>query len=136
MMTDYDTNIHTNPDAREWAKFFRETNPNCNVSDDVMIGWFANAMMAMHDHLVLKGNPINGDHAQYLIDKAKECGHIELGKFAAAADKIRDETNERANASWGLMCEKMVAIEREAQCQCPEQCRPIPRDIFDIQYLA
>jgi hypothetical protein len=23
----------------------------------------------MHDHLVLKGNPINGDHAQYLIDK-------------------------------------------------------------------
>jgi hypothetical protein len=26
-------------------------------------------MMAMHDHLVLKGNPINGDHAQYLLDK-------------------------------------------------------------------
>jgi hypothetical protein len=68
---DYDMTIHTNPDAREWAKFFRETNPDCNVSDDIMTGWFANAMMAMHDHLVLKGNPINGDHAQYLIDKAK-----------------------------------------------------------------
>ena len=35
-----------------------------------MTAWFANAMMAMHDHLVLKGNPINGDHAQYLLDKA------------------------------------------------------------------
>ena len=70
-MTVYDMNIHTNPDAREWVKFFRETNPDCNVSDDIMIGWFANAMMAMHDHLVLKGNPINGDNAQYLIDKAK-----------------------------------------------------------------
>ena len=121
-MIDYDMNIHTNPDARAWAKFFRETNPNCNVSDDTMIGWFANAMMAMHDHLVLKGNPINGDHAQYLIDKAKECGYIELGKFAAAdADKIRDETNERANASWGLMCKKMVAIEREACAKLCEQ---------------
>ena len=69
-MTDYDITIHTNPDARAWAKFFKEMNPNCNLSDDIMIGWFSNAMMAMHDHLVFKGNPINGDHAQYLIDKA------------------------------------------------------------------
>ena len=68
-MSNYDMTIHTNPDARAWAKFFRETNPNCSVSDDVMIGWFANAMMAMHDHVVFKGNPINGDHVQYLIDE-------------------------------------------------------------------
>jgi hypothetical protein len=33
-----------------------------------MLGWFANAMMAMHDHIMLKGQPINGDHAQYLVD--------------------------------------------------------------------
>ena len=26
---------------------------------------------------------------------------------------VREETNARANASWTLMCEKMVAIERE-----------------------
>jgi hypothetical protein len=25
----------------------------------------------MHDHLVLKGNPINGDHAEYML-KGKE----------------------------------------------------------------
>lgn len=50
-MANYDMNIHTNPDAMAWAKFFRECNPDCNVEDDVMLGWFANAMMAMHDHL-------------------------------------------------------------------------------------
>lgn len=64
----YDMSIHSNPDARAWARFFAETYPNCNVPEDVMLGWFANAMMAMHDHLA-GGGPLNGDHAQYLIDQ-------------------------------------------------------------------
>ena len=68
--------IHTNPDARAWAKFFGEKYKVWSEdgvesdSEALMTAWFANAMMAMHDHLVLKGNPINGDHAQYLLDKA------------------------------------------------------------------
>lgn len=63
----YDMSIHTNPDAMAWTKFFRECNPDCNVADDVMLGWFSNAMMAMHDHL--KGNPIhNADHAQAFME--------------------------------------------------------------------
>lgn len=64
----YDMSIHQNPDALAWAKFFRETNPNCNVPDDVMHGWFANAMMAMHDHL-MGGGPINGDQAEYMMNQ-------------------------------------------------------------------
>jgi hypothetical protein len=48
-MSDYDMSIHTNPDAMSWVKFFRESNPDCSVSDDLMLTWFANAMMAMHD---------------------------------------------------------------------------------------
>ena len=68
-MNDYDMTIHTNPDPMVWTKFFRECNPECNVSNETMVAWFANAMMAMHDHLTLNGNPINGDHAQYLLDK-------------------------------------------------------------------
>ena len=32
----------------------------------------------------------------------------------AFAELVREEANARANASWTLMCEKMVAIEREA----------------------
>jgi hypothetical protein len=35
-----------------------------------MIGWFANAMMAMHDHLK-GGGPLNGDHAQFLLDQER-----------------------------------------------------------------
>lgn len=72
MALDYDMSIHQNPDARAWAKFFAETNPNCNVDEDMMRAWFANAMMAMHDHLVLKGQPINGDHAQFMLDQAHD----------------------------------------------------------------
>ena len=50
MPANYDMSIHTNPSAAAWTEFFRTTHPDCNVPDDVMLGWFANAMMAMYDH--------------------------------------------------------------------------------------
>jgi hypothetical protein len=46
---DYDHSIHSNPDAVAWAKFYKEINPDADES--LMLGWFANAMMAMHDHI-------------------------------------------------------------------------------------
>jgi hypothetical protein len=46
----YDMSIHDNPGALAWTRFFMETYPACNVDDQTMFGWFANAMMAMHDH--------------------------------------------------------------------------------------
>jgi len=67
-MTKHDLMMLTCTDAMEWTKYFRQKNPNCNIDDDVMLGWFANAMMAMHDHIMLRGQPINGDHAQWLVD--------------------------------------------------------------------
>ena len=67
----YDMSIHTNPDAMAWTKFFRQVNPDCNVDDDVMLAWFSNAMMAMHDHLVYQGAPINGDHAEFILSQTK-----------------------------------------------------------------
>ena len=48
-MSDYDMSIHSSTDAREWTDFFFKTYPNCNVDREAMIGWFANAMMAMYD---------------------------------------------------------------------------------------
>jgi hypothetical protein len=56
-MTEYDMSIHTNPDARAWAEFFvktrSESDDPASFGSDVehMQTWFANAMMAMHDHL-------------------------------------------------------------------------------------
>lgn len=40
------------PDAMAWAKSFCAINPDCGLDEGVMVGWFANAMMAMHDHLL------------------------------------------------------------------------------------
>ena len=48
---DYDRNIHRNPDAAAWADLFVATFPGLADKHDLMLGWFANAMMAMHDHL-------------------------------------------------------------------------------------
>lgn len=58
-MSDYDMSIHTNPDATAWARFYTQTREQFEASgrdgrfddEENMVGWFANAMMAMHDHL-------------------------------------------------------------------------------------
>ena len=50
----YDMTIHKNPDAQAWAKFFMTTWEAIGrpiPTEEMMIGWFANAMMAMHDHM-------------------------------------------------------------------------------------
>jgi hypothetical protein len=51
----------------------------------------------------------------------------------------REEANRRANASWTLMCEKMVAAEREACAKCVEEKAKgyedraaQPKDVRDI----
>lgn len=48
-----ETAIHSDPSADAWAKFFKEHFPDGQPVPglDTMRGWFANAMMAMHDHI-------------------------------------------------------------------------------------
>jgi hypothetical protein len=61
-------------DAQKWAQEFRQIAIKLGYSDmdeGWLIGWFANAMMAMHDY---GRGPINGDHAQFLIDQARGDG--------------------------------------------------------------
>ena len=53
------------------------------IDEAYMTAWFANAMMAMHDHLVLNGNPINGDHAACMLE------HMDYEK-----EKVRDLSGE------------------------------------------
>ena len=55
-MSNYDMKIHSNPDAKAWAKFFIQTKKEGSwqiedIDESLMLAWFANAMMAMHDHL-------------------------------------------------------------------------------------
>jgi hypothetical protein len=51
---DYDRAIHHNPDAKAWADLFVTTFPRLADKHDLMLGWFANSMMAMHDYLLTK----------------------------------------------------------------------------------
>ena len=68
-MTDYDMSINTNPNAQAWAKFFIETTKNMDRDsfrdEGYMIGWFANAMMAMHDHLTGQGVTVLDDGSAF-----------------------------------------------------------------------
>ena len=53
-----------------------------------------------------------------LTDRGMELKELEaFAKLVAA--KATEEANARANASWTLMCKKMVAFEREA---CANLC--------------
>jgi len=54
---EYDRAIHHNPDAKAWADLFVQTFPAQADQHELMLGWFANAMMAMHDWLKTKESP-------------------------------------------------------------------------------
>lgn len=56
-----------NDDAQKWTEAFFQYNPDANVEYDTMIGWFANAIERSHDYRT--GTIINGEHAQYLMDR-------------------------------------------------------------------
>ena len=55
--------LHGTIDARDWAREFVRINGG---DEQLMIGWFANAIMAGYDY---RRGPLNGDHAQFLLDK-------------------------------------------------------------------
>lgn len=56
---DYDMAIHSSTSALEWAELFIKTKNETSfeIDKDLMLGWFANAMMAMHDSIF--NNEIN-----------------------------------------------------------------------------
>ena len=54
------------------------------------------------------------------VDNYQISGNASIERFAALVEAAATEkANERANASWASMCEKMVAAEREA---CAKVC--------------
>ena len=66
-MTTYDMSIHTNPDAMAWAKFFCARHPDCGLDETIMFGWFANSMMAMHDHLTGQAPIVLPDGSAFFV---------------------------------------------------------------------
>jgi hypothetical protein len=51
-MSDYDMSIHHNPSGAAWAKFFMEMKNKVNfeIDEDLMLGWFCNAMEARSNY--------------------------------------------------------------------------------------
>lgn len=73
-INNYDHSIHNNPDACAWARFFMETKARVpTIADDegCMIGWFANAMMAMHDFMEGKRKKESANLSSEDAEKAK-----------------------------------------------------------------
>jgi len=54
-------------DASKWAAAFCQINPDINVDEDRMLGWFANAIMHALD--TERGTIINGEHVEYLLSR-------------------------------------------------------------------
>jgi hypothetical protein len=65
---DYDRHIHQNRDAAAWADFFVATFPGLADKRDLMLGWFANAMMAMHDSLKAEQRDACGDAVAWMTE--------------------------------------------------------------------
>ena len=71
-----------------------------------------------------------------IIEMAKQAGlpeaiiemtPIAFERFAKlVAEKATEEANARANASWTLMCKKMVALEREACAKVCDELQDVP----------
>ena len=74
-----------------------------------------------------------------IIEMAQECNLIGMRPFIdgiytetliafakLVEEKATEEANARANASWTLMCEKMVAFEREACAKVCDELQDIP----------
>jgi hypothetical protein len=101
-MSNYDMNIHHNPDAKAWAEFFAQCNPDINLDEDLMLGWFANAMMAMHDHLTPR---IEAMQAALADAEAERDAAYERAAVVAAnfkhADPVDDKRDD-GSGSFGL----------------------------------
>lgn len=65
-MHDYYMSIHQNPDAQAWAEFFCASHPGV-LDEGIMLAWFANAMMAMHDHLTGQGPVVLPDGSAFFV---------------------------------------------------------------------
>lgn len=78
-----------------------------------------------------------------IIEMAREAGlpeaiiemtPIAFERFAKLVEeKATEKANARANASWTLMCEKMVAFEREA---CAKVCEKQIKIFLSPQYAT
>lgn len=115
-MSDYDKSIHSSRDAVAWAKFFVETMNNHKDNDRLvdelvldegfMIGWFANAMMAMYDSMYnkeiaeLKSQITTKEYAVDAMDASIGRLKSQLAKVTAIARELADVYGNPEHTYW------------------------------------
>lgn len=72
-------------DANKWAASFCQHNPEADLDEHVVMGWFANAIMFAID--TTNGTIINGEHAEYLRERESTV----LGHFDTSGKAVTDE---------------------------------------------
>jgi hypothetical protein len=94
-LSDYDRSIHSNPDAQAWAKFFIKTVKEQgwkieHIDEGLMHGWFANAMMAMHDHIKREWVGLSAAETENITS-----GSVTLLKVALETEaKLKEKNHE------------------------------------------
>lgn len=77
-------------------------------------------------------------HTGWTLDDEEPNRFVTFANLVAA--KATEEANAKANASWTLMCKKMVAIEREACAKVVDdiEAQCIAKDVDDppLNYVA
>jgi hypothetical protein len=89
---DWCSSIHRNPDAKAWADFFVAVFPGQADKHELMTGWFANAMMAMHDHLKSQQSAhvsVPRDRLKWVIDILDHHTAYDHSAEASAARELR-----------------------------------------------
>jgi hypothetical protein len=86
-MSNCELTIHSNPDAQAWAKYFihKKEEKNWRIEDidePLMLAWFANAMMAMHDHLESQRTWVGLTDDEY-AELAEEFGPFPINQIEA-----------------------------------------------------
>ena len=95
-MIDYDMKIHSNPDAQAWAKFFIQTKEKASwqiedIDESLMLGWFANAMMAQPAQRTWVGLTDEEHHEIVLFAESGDWHNFEV--INATEAKLKEKNN-------------------------------------------
>jgi hypothetical protein len=132
-VSDYDMSIHSNPDGAAWAKFFAETMAKLGQpcpDEDTMQGWFANAMMAMHDHLASRSSPAREPGAcrtdpecywRRMYDQLLD--NVPAAVEAAKAEALRQAAREPEGLRERV---EALAVEWETEAAFRDRCAEYP----------
>ena len=110
---DHDRSIHSNPDAKAWADLFVDTFPGLADKRDLMLGWFANAMMAMHDSIKQKQAPPADELQRLRGENAVMVGL--LGQCAEVLCTVEPESDTEGEELYALLHAIQGVIEPKAK---------------------